>query len=377
MPCLRLHFVTGKPRYKSKTARGGVKDADAVLRELLHEAANGKVSRTNASVRYLLVRWMAHIEHQGRSPTTTKGYNRLIDKRINPTLGDILLKKLDVEMLDRFYNVLSDDGLAPASVRQIHAIIRAACGQAKKWGWISSNPAADATPPSVTHRRKEIPTPAEVQKMIATAELDDTDMATLIALAATTGARRGELLGLRWSDVDFDAGTLTIKRSVAVIDRHNLVVKDTKTHQERTVALDDFSLEVLRRQRKELDERAVDLGIEVTEETPVLTYDLKRPIGPDTASHYVRAVADKAGVDAHLHSLRHFAATQLIGGGHDVRTVAGRLGHANANTTLKVYAHALPERDREAAATLGAAVRTPGDAAFLPGGSTLSARKSR
>jgi integrase len=195
--------------------------------------------------------------------------------------------------------------------------------------------------------------------MIARAEKDDTDMATLIALAATTGARRGELLGLRWGDVDFDVVALTIERSVASISRGNLVTKDTKTHQARPIALDDFSLEVLRRQRKGLGARATDLGTEVTDATPVLTYDLKRPIGPDTASHYGRAVADKAGVDCHFHSLRHFPATQLVGGGHDVRTVAGRLGHANANTTLKVYAHALPERDRAAAAALGAALRQP------------------
>ena len=104
---------------------------------------------------------------------------------------------------------------------------------------------------------------------------------------------------------------------------------------------------------------ATELGVELTDETPILTYNLDRPISPDTVSHYVRKIATKAGVDTHLHGLRHFAATQMIGGGHDVRTVAGRLGHRDASTTLKVYSHFLPERDRDAADYLGKAL-TPG-----------------
>jgi len=349
--------VSGKQRYKSKTARGGVGDADEALRKLLDEVGAGKHDASDTTVRHLSTKWLAHIERVGRSPTTLREYKRLIEKRIKPVLGDVPLSKLDPETLDSFYGRLAEDKLSPASIRQVHAILRAACRQAEKWGWLSSNPASRATPPPVHQKPKAVPLPSEVKAMIAAAEEDDTDMAALIALAATTGARRGELLGLRWGDLDLQAGTLTIERSVAVIGRHNLVVKPTKTHAVRRLALDDFAIEVLRRQRAELDSRADDLGTIVTDDTPVLTYDLERPIAPDTATHYVRRVADKAGVDCHLHQLRHFAATQLVGGGHDVRTVAGRLGHANANTTLKVYAHALPERDRAAAAALGAALR--------------------
>jgi len=86
-----------------------------------------------------------------------------------------------------------------------------------------------------------------------------------------------------------------------------------------------------------MEDRAADLGISITPDSPIFTYDLVRPIAPDTVSHYVRSIATKVGVDTHLHALRHFAATELIGAGHDVRTVAGRLGHRDASVTLKVY----------------------------------------
>ena len=194
--------------------------------------------------------------------------------------------------------------------------------------------------------------------MIGTADKDDPDMACLIALAAVTGARRGELLALRWGDLDLEAATLTIERSVAVVSG-KWITKDTKTHAGRALALDPFGLEVLRRHRARMEDRAAEDGVDLTDDLPVLTYDLVHPISPDTASHYVRAIATKAGVDTHLHQLRHFAATQMIGSGQDVGTVAGRLGHRDASTTLKVYAHVLPERDREAAAVLGRAL-TPG-----------------
>ena len=109
-----------------------------------------------------------------------------------------------------------------------------------------------------------------------------------------------------------------------------------------------------------MESRARDAGVTLTADTPLFTYDLERAIAPDTASHYVRAIATRAGVDTHLHALRHFNATQLIGSGTDVRTVAGRLGHRDASTTLRVYSHVLPERDREAAAVLGRALTVGG-----------------
>jgi integrase len=152
---------------------------------------------------------------------------------------------------------------------------------------------------------------------------------------------------------------LTIERSVATMGRGQLITKDTKTHAARRLAIDAFGEETLKRHLRVTEDRAADLGISLTPDSPIFTYDLSCPIAPDTVSHYVRSIAAKVGVDTHLHALRHFAATELIGAGHDVRTVAGRLGHRDASVTLKVYSHALPERDRDAATALGKAL-TPG-----------------
>jgi integrase len=271
-------------------------------------------------------------------------------------------RKVTALELDEFYQGLTDEGLAPASVRQVHAILRAGFRQGVKWRYLTSNPATDASPAKLVSKAVEAPTVAEVQKMIAAADKDDPDMATLIALAAVTGARRGELCGLQWGDVDWTGHTLTIERSVATMGRGQLITKDTKTHAARRLALDEFGETTLKLHLRFMEDRAADLGLSISPETPIFTYDLEGPIPPDTVTHYVKRIAGRVGVDTHLHALRHFAASQLVGGGHDPRTVAGRLGHKDASVTLRVYSHMLPERDRDAASFLGKAL-TPGESA--------------
>jgi len=351
--------VTGKARQVSRTHHGGVTSANAALRNLIEDVQSDRSGGASTTLGGLLDAWLDQITSEGRAPTTMREYRRLVEKTIRPGLGSTPLRKLTSHTLDQLYAALTERGLSPGSVRQVHSILRASCRQGVKWGWLRSNPAADATPPKVHRQPEATPTSAEVRAMIQAAEADDPDMAALIALAAVTGARRGELCGLRWGDVNWTAATLTIERSVAVLGRRQIVVKDTKTHAARRLALDDFGLEVLRRHFAEATSRAEDLGGTVAPSAPIFTYDGVKPINPDTVTRYARSIATKVGIDTHLHALRHFAATEMIGGGTDVRTVAERLGHKDASTTLRVYSHALPERDREAAGLLGRALTSP------------------
>ena len=332
------------------------------LRALVEEVARVDHTGPGESFGAFLDRWLkVTTVLKDRSPTTVREYKRIIEKTIKPAIGDIQLREVDGRVLDDLYVSLRTrkPPLSPASVRRVHALVSAACTWAVKRRELSSNPADQATPPTVPATTKETPTVEDVQRLIQTAEQDDPDMAAFIALAAVTGARRGELCGLRWGDINEDLGTLTIERSYAVVNKEH-IFKSTKTHGIRRIALGEFGIEVLRVQRARLEARAAEAGMEVTDETPILTYNLVDPISPDTISHYVRAVADTAGVDTHLHALRHFAASEMIAGGQDVRTVAGRLGHRDASTTLKVYAHVLPQRDLEAAESLGRSLTVGG-----------------
>lgn len=347
---------TGKPGTISRTFRGGAKAADRRIREIADEFSQPQIGAGDKTVAAVLEEWLAHIERQGRSPLTLREYRRLVDKVIGPALGTIPLDELSGHDLDVFYGKLASRGLGAGSIRQVHAIVRAACRQAVRWSWLRVSPADAATPPKPSRAPQKAPALEDVLALIRGAEEEDPQLAAFILLAAATGARRGELLGLVWGDVDWKTKTLTIERSVAVLTRGETTYKGTKSSQARRIAIDGVAVETLRRQRAELEQLAASAGVKLVDETPVFTYDLERPISPDTVTHYVRGLSRRLKIPTHLHALRHFAATQMIGAGVDVRTVAGRLGHSDATTTLRVYSHVLPQRDREAAQALGAAL---------------------
>jgi integrase len=167
--------------------------------------------------------------------------------------------------------------------------------------------------------------------------------------------RRGELCGLRWSDVDLDHGVLTVARSV-VVDFGGVAEKSTKTDRGRVLALDAVGVALLSRHRDQVDEWARQAEVTVAPDAYVFSPYVNgcKPFRPDNVTGFFTRVRDSLGYpDVRLHDLRHFTATQLIGAGVDVRTVAGRLGHSDASVTLRVYSHVLEERDRAAAATLG------------------------
>lgn len=203
-------------------------------------------------------------------------------------------------------------------------------------------------------------------RLIAAATETAPDLAALLEVAATTGARRGELCGLRWGDLDRDAGQLDIVRSVIVV-AGECRVAPTKSRQCRRVALDAQTLAILAAHRQRADKRAADAGAAVGAEAFIFSRDPDgaRPLRPDSTSRAFTRLCRQVGLDhVRFHDLRHFVATRLLAAGVDLRTVAGRLGHSKAGTTLNVYAAFVPDADHQAAevmATLLAAnVRSDG-----------------
>ena len=185
-------------------------------------------------------------------------------------------------------------------------------------------------------------------------------MAVAIALAAVAGARRGELCALRWSDVNWERQRLTIARSLTDIDGI-MRPGPTKTHQRRYVALDDTFLALLTKRQSDQETYAMAVGVKLVEDPFVLSpvADGGTAFMPDTLTNYYRRTAKRLGLDTHFHELRHFTATTAVASGTDIRTVSGRLGHADPSVTLRVYAHALEERDQDLARLLGTKVLGP------------------
>lgn len=353
---LPRHPLTGRRRDRSRLFRGTAREADRALAELVAATSHERVSE-EATVDQTITRWLELVATD-LSPTTLREYRRLHVVRIRPALGDLDIRDLGPEQLDRFYRGLVNGGLSPSSVHRIHAVIRRALAQAVKWGWLPSNPAARATLPVARRKVPVLPSPEVVLQLIDDAVAGDPDFGALVRTAAVTGARRGEVCGLRWSALDLDQAVVVIDTAVVDVAGH-LHVKDPKWHSVRRVSIDPDTVALLTEHRARIDARAAAGAATLRADAFVWSLDLDgaRPIRPEVVTARWRAICREAGVQCRFHDLRHFSASHLIAAGVDVRTVAGRLGHANPSTTLGIYAHAFAARDQAAATAIADVLR--------------------
>jgi integrase len=347
--------ITGKRKQLSRTFRGPARAADQALRDLVDQQAPSRSDGVGATFGQLLDQWLEECERLELSPTTLRNYRAQVEHTVRPALGKVQLNRLSAKNLDALYGAMKEDGKSAKTIRNHHALISTALHQGVRWGWVRANAAEMAKPPRVAYKRVSVPSLEIVRDVIEAAERRNPRLASMLMLAALTGMRRGELCALRWSDVDVDSCALQVSRSLVVVPR-GLAEKATKTDRCRTVALDPVSVAVLTNHRIRMSNWAYEAGGEVSGDAFVFSPDLEAttPYRPDNVTSFFIRIRNEVGAQSvRLHDLRHFTATQLIGAGVDVRTVAGRLGHSDPSVTLRVYSHAIEERDRSAAAIMG------------------------
>ncbi len=245
--------------------------------------------------------------------------------------------------------------MKPATIRQIHSILSGAFQAAERWSWVDGNPADSAKPPTVTSAKKPATSPEEVAAVIAQARAAERLLLALyIWLAAITGARRGELCAVQLCDLDLEHGTMHVAFNYLVKGGQK-VRKDTKTHQDRWIALDPVSCAFIREAVSVIDSRLASVGLELAKDAYLFSNDPMHavPWNPDWVSHQVADLADEAGVDLNIKKLRHYTASQLLAARFDLQNTAARLGHGGGGaTTLKHYADPISEVDRRQAAYL-------------------------
>lgn len=348
--------ATGRYREVTRRIHGTKREAQMALAAFLVEQRGAQAVRRPTerptTLPALIGEWLDHVA-PNRSPTTIAEYRRLTRQRIAPALDNVKLDRLTARHLDTLYGQLQREGLSPGSIRQVHAICRRALAQGVRWEYLERNVADAATPPPVRAKRHNPPDPAGVAKLIlSTAELDP-DLACLFRVAAATGARRGEVLGLQWPDVE--AARVHLRRNVVTIAGALTVKDDLKTWRSRTVSIDPGTAAVLAEHRARVEARAGLCGVELGPWVFTRQEDGSIPMHPDAVSRAFARARGRVGLPKwiRLHDLRHFMATELLAAGHDVVTVAARLGHGSAKTTLDVYAHVVKGGDEGAAGTMG------------------------
>jgi integrase len=262
---------------------------------MVAEVDSGSRAAGATTVNQLPDLWLKQCDAVGRPPTTVRKYHEIADRTVRPELGTIRLTRLSSRDLDRLYAKLTAKGNAPATVRRVHASIGAALHQAERWELVDRNVARRAQPPEVRTKRIVAPWLDEVKQLLAVAEDVDPTLGVMLTLAATTGARRGELCALRWSDLDWGLATLTIGRSVYETAGGGRAEKDTKTHQERTIGLDEFTIAVLSAHRARVDALATELDLALAPNGFLLS---RSPVGaepvlPSVLTHFTSKVSKR------------------------------------------------------------------------------------
>jgi integrase len=289
------------------------------------------------------------------SASTRRPTLSLVEHHLKPHLGEVPVTKITTADLDLLYARLQERGgrdgkpLSAGTVRRIHVALHRSLALAVRCEWIWRNPASNADTPRCAQAEIRPPTPDQVATLLAYATSINSALHLFLLLSATTGARRGELLALRWADVDLEAGSIAIQRSFTE-GPTGPVLAPTKTRRWHRVALDEMSLDAVAKFRA--DQGVVDPCAPCRF---VFSHssDGATPWLPNWITKTFVRCRRQAGLPHfRLHDLRHFMATEMLDAGVPITVVSARLAHARASTTLNAYAHAVPGADREAAELL-------------------------
>jgi integrase len=302
-------------------------------------------------------------ERLGRAESYVVELRRKVDELAETELGRTPAGELTATDLDHYYATLRRAGLGASSVRSWHKMIAAALALAVRREDLGRNVATSARPPSPDTPSGAAPDPAQVAAYLGAVELAHPTLGALLRLGALTGARRGELCALRWSDVDESSSTMRISRALTSPRGSRYAEGPTKSHKARTIALGAEAMAELMGHRARREALCLLAGVELDRAGfifgPDDWPDGAVPFRPDYVTRRARELAELAGLPVavcHPHGLRHYFATQGIAAGVDVVAMAEHLGHDPA-VLLSTYAHALDDAKRAAADAVGKTLR--------------------
>ena len=358
---VRRHRDKWQARYKVKDVKTGRwhevtkthptrREAEAWLRHTTAEFGLEARGARTMTVNELLDEWWDHVAFDW-SPNTRFAQTYTVNK-LRKHLGSITLAKLSTRDIDRFIAHERKAGLRPTTIQREIGVLRQAMRQAIAWDYILVDPSQKCRLPKNVKAKPKPITPDQIEALIAESFAHSTEFGTLVYLAVSSGCRRGELLALRWSDIDFDTGDMTVARAVAVDADKTMSFKLPKNNQERIVPLGESTLAVLKahraRQRKDRNDRpVVRLGDGLLFTDQPGTDIAWRPDYVTMMFGRFRNRLDLRHI--HFHSLRHYCTSRLVLSGLDVVTIAERMGHnPDGRMTLGVYAHSSDERGRDA-----------------------------
>jgi integrase len=302
---------------------------------------------------------MRDIVPNRNAPRTVASYETICRQHILPELRNVQLTKLAASHVDRLTANVRAKGRTANTAQHVFTVLRKALNDARKKGMVKQNACELAEVPHVEKYSVKMPGMAAISKLLEVT--DQTDLGPAFRVAYHTGLRRGEILALRWQNVDLDNGVLAVVESVQAIKGRGVVVQPTKSaHGKRGVALSPETVALFRQHRVRQSEHILRLGGAYRDRDIVFAGATGDYLHPDTMTKAARLASRKAGiVGLRLHDLRHGHAEGLIRAGVHAKVVQERLGHASANFTMDVYGHVAAGLQAQAADAFSKLVATP------------------
>ncbi len=356
---------TGERITKYMTVRGTKTDAQRELTRVLREIDTGTfVEPAKITVAEFLKQYLASLVNRGLSPKTYDRYKEIVNINLIPAFGHIRLAKLEPLHIETAWGDALESGrldgkggLSPQTVAHLHRLLKQALKKAVKWKMLATNPADMVDAPKIERREIAVLTEAELATLINAVE--GTPLYMPVMLASTTGLRRGEVLGLRWKDIDLDRGTLTVIQMLGQV-RSRLYFKPPKTKAgRRTVTLPAITIEALRQHKVRQSEERLRLGLGRDDSGLVFTRPDGQPVIPTSFSRtFCEFVKNRGLPPISFHGLRHSHLTHLLRAGVHPKVASARAGHSSTAITMDIYSHILPGMQEDAASKIDAVLRT-------------------
>ncbi len=332
-----------RKKFYCKTKQEALKKKNDALRELEQGAlAIGPQQK----LKDYLDDWIENVHKDKVRISTYVKYQKLI-KYIAADLGDVWLQKLTPEQVRRFYTKKQKEGLSTKTVNSIHGVLHLALGNAVRWNYVSRNVCDLVTPPHVVSR-EVVPLSLE-QAQTFLVGVREHRLEMLLTMAVVTGMRRGELLALRWSNIDFGRRTLIVLHTVDYIPKYGYVETEPKTKAgKRLISLPSFLVDMLKQYRVKQQKQRLEQGENWEGKNLVFTDRRGGYFNPSYLEKLFKKLFAEVGFpDMHFHDLRHSAATILLSMGINMKVIQELLGHSDIAITLGLYSHLLPSMQKE------------------------------
>ncbi len=332
-----------RKKFRFKTKQEAIKKKNEALRELEHKTLATGPQRKLGDY---LEDWIENVHKDNLRISTYVKYKKHI-KYIVSDLGHVWLQKLTPEQVARFYTKKMKDGLSSKTVHGIHGVLKLALDNAVRWNYVSKNVCDLVKPPRVVSR-EVVPLDIEQARMLLES-VREHRLEVLLTMAVVTGMRRGELLALTWSNIDFERHSLQVVHTVDYIPKYGYVQTEPKTKAgKRLIRLPTFLMDMLEVHRVQQQEQCSKVGA-AWENRDLVFPDLKGGyFNPNYLLRVFKKILENAGVPhMHFHDLRHSAATILLCMGINIKVIQSLLGHSDISITLGLYSHLLPTMQQE------------------------------